>query len=86
MNYFFGVIYKTIYLTLGHNALAVPVPVPVPLFFLFFIYFFLSYQQLNCFDKVKEAYKIRGSIFLCMKVTIPGTPGISMFRISIMEG
>ncbi len=31
--------------------------------------FFLSYQQLNGFDKAKE-------IFLSMKVTIPATPGI----------
>jgi hypothetical protein len=37
----------------------------------------LSYQQLTCFDKAKEAKKIGGSIFLSLKITIPGTPGIA---------
>ncbi len=44
----FSTIYKTHYLTLGHHALAV-------ILCLCLNFFFLSYQQLNSFDKAKEA-------------------------------
>jgi hypothetical protein len=43
----FCIIFKTLYLTLGHHALAV--------ILCLCLNFFLSYQQLNYFDKVKEA-------------------------------
>ncbi len=64
---FFCIIYKTLYLTFGHYALAG--------ILCLCLNFFLSYQQLNCFDKVKETQKICGSIFLYMQVMIPDTPG-----------
>jgi hypothetical protein len=43
----FSTIYKTHYLTLGHHALAVILSLC--------LIFFLSYQQLNCFNKAKVA-------------------------------
>jgi hypothetical protein len=68
----FCIIYEIVYLTLRHHVLAVILSSCLN--------FFLSYQQLNCFDTAKEAYKIKGSIFLSVKVTISGTPGRNPFN------
>jgi hypothetical protein len=43
----FSNVYKIHHLTLGHHALAVILSS--------YLNFFLSYQELNCFDKAKEA-------------------------------
>ncbi len=37
----------------------------------------LNFGKFSGSDKAKEEIKIIGSIFLCMRVTIPGTHGIN---------
>ncbi len=77
----FCAIYKTLYFTWGHHALGV-------ILCLCFNYFELSTAEL--FFQSQSSLKIRGSIFLSMKVRIPGTPGIfhiwHMLRLALSKG
>ncbi len=68
-------IYKTHYHTLGHHALAVILCSCLNLFWVI--------NSLIVLTKPNKPKKIRGSIFLTMKVTIPGTPSIITFNFNV---
>ncbi len=69
----FSTIYNTLYLTLGHHELAV--------ILCSCLNFFSVINSLIVLAMSKKPKKTRGSVFLCMKVTIPGTPGMILEKL-----